>query len=51
MERFCAACGPLLIRSTLKVQVPGDVGVPEISPVLSFRDRPAGREPSTIDQT
>lgn len=34
---------------TVKVAVPGTVGVPEITPVLASRERPAGRLPAAID--
>ena len=36
---------PLLVAGTVKLDVPSEVGVPEIRPVLSFKVKPVGREP------
>jgi hypothetical protein len=36
-----------LVADTTTVKVPDWVGVPEITPVLVFRDIPAGRAPET----
>jgi hypothetical protein len=33
----------LLVALTVAVEVPADVGVPEINPLLVFTDRPAGK--------
>src|ERR1700690_199837 len=35
---------------TMKLKVPGTVGVPVMAPVLVLRVRPSGREPLAIDQ-
>jgi hypothetical protein len=45
-------CAGLLESFTIaeKVAVPPAVGVPEITPVLSFRFRPTGKLPDAIDQ-
>jgi hypothetical protein len=40
----------LFVAVTVNVAVPAAVGVPEISPVVAFRLRPAGNEPPDTDQ-
>jgi hypothetical protein len=34
----------------VKLNVPPVVGIPEITPVEEFKDKPVGREPEVIDQ-
>jgi hypothetical protein len=36
------------VKLTVPVKVP--LGLPEITPVLAFKDRPVGRLPVVIDQ-
>jgi hypothetical protein len=38
------------VRATVKLDVPGPVGVPEIWPVEPLSDSPAGRLPDEMDQ-
>ena len=37
------------LTCTVKLLVPVPVGVPEITPVLAFSDKPVGKEPEVID--
>ena len=41
---------PLSLTAAVKLDVPVAVGVPEITPVVAARVRPAGRLPEAIDQ-
>jgi hypothetical protein len=41
---------PLSVTLAVKLEVPPAVGVPEITPVVAARVRPAGRLPDVIDQ-
>lgn len=41
---------PVPVTSTVNVDVPDAVGVPEITPVCASRLRPAGRLPDETDQ-
>jgi hypothetical protein len=45
---FCTGL-PESLTCMVKLKVPGAVGVPEMTPVLLFSDRPAGSEPLAID--
>jgi hypothetical protein len=38
------------VTRTVKLNVPATVGVPLITPVLLFKLRPAGNDPTVIDQ-
>ena len=44
-------CAPVLASVTcaVKLDAPGFVGVPLITPVFWFNDKPLGRDPMTID--
>ncbi len=48
---FVADCGGFSesVSLTVKLKVPEDVGVPEITPVVALRTSPAGKEPALID--
>jgi hypothetical protein len=51
IDRFAdAVCdgGPALESCTLKLDEPGAVGVPEITPVEAFSESPAGRAPLIV---
>ena len=37
-----------LVAATVTLLVPVAVGVPEITPVLAFKDKPAGKVPALI---
>jgi hypothetical protein len=51
MERDRVALAALLsVTCIVKFEVPGLVGVPEITPVDGARDNPAGKVPALIDQ-
>ena len=39
-------CDALSVAMTVKLDLPADVGVPLIVPVLAFIDKPAGSEPA-----
>jgi hypothetical protein len=43
-----AVCDPLSVTATVNVELPVEVGVPEMTPALD-RFRPAGRLPDSID--
>jgi hypothetical protein len=49
MERAAVPFNPTLVAWTVKLAVSSVVGVPEISPVLGLRLRPAGRSPEITD--
>jgi len=50
LTALVAACDLASVTFTVKLLVPGPVGVPEIAPVLGANTRPAGKVPETIDQ-
>jgi hypothetical protein len=49
---FVALCAGFSesVTLTVKLKVPEDVGVPEITPVEALMESPGGREPALIDQ-
>jgi hypothetical protein len=50
MKKPCAEEGPVVsVTVTMKVYVPGVVGLPEITPEAALRVSPAGREPPVTD--
>ena len=51
-EAVCLVGDSLSVTVTVKLTVPVKVplGLPEITPVLAFNDRPVGRLPVVIDQ-
>ena len=51
IDRACVAVPPALsVTPTVKLYMPAVVGVPEIAPFDELSDRPAGREPTGVDQ-
>ena len=48
---FVASCGGFSesVSVTVKLKVPDDVGVPEITPVEALRPSPGGRGPALFD--
>jgi hypothetical protein len=51
-DALCLVGDSLSVTVTVKFTVPVKVplGLPEITPVLAFKDRPVGRPPVVIDQ-
>jgi hypothetical protein len=47
---LCCAGLPLSVTVTVKVDIPDELGVPEITPVVAARVNPDGRVPEVIDQ-
>jgi hypothetical protein len=47
---WVAVAATLSVTLMVKLEVPAVVGVPDITPVLAARVRPAGREPILTDQ-
>ncbi len=51
MKKPCADEGPVVsVIVTIKVNVPGEVGLPEITPVAALRVSRGGREPPVTAQ-
>jgi len=52
LSDLVAVCTGLLASLTwaVKLKVPAPVGIPLITPLPGFSDKPAGREPLAIDQ-
>ena len=48
MVRALVAFPALFVALTVKLDVPTDVGVPDIVPVFTFKPKPAGRLPIVI---
>lgn len=50
MDRLWVSVVEPSLTCAVKLEVPAEDGVPEITPVEELRLRPAGREPEEIDQ-
>src|SRR5690349_9630576 len=50
LSALLAVCDLLSVTCTVKLLVPDELGVPEMTPVVEFSASPAGRLPVVIDQ-
>ncbi len=47
---FVAVMDFASVTATVKLEVPGEVGVPEITPVVDAKAKPLGSDPEAMDQ-
>jgi hypothetical protein len=50
LKLWVAVAEAASLTKTVKLKVLATLGVPEITPVEEFKDRPVGKEPELIDQ-